>query len=177
MKKVLKFLFGLIITIYVVCAVFLTGCLLNLNDFGVTIFANRTLIIVENDELEPLYKKGSLIIAKKNNFDEVKVGDDVFFYNTYEKQVYVSHAGVIKTTKVNEEETTFTLEGNYDISGEYFIGKAQSAFVINGVGSILSVLESKMGFLFIIILPCSILFMYEIYRIIIDITNPDNQED
>lgn len=177
MKKFLKFLFGLIITIYVICAVFLTGCLLNLNDFGVTIFANRTLIIVENDELEPEYKEGSLIVAKKNDYDEVKVGDDVFFYNTYERQVYVSHADVIKTTKVNEKETTFTMEGNYDISGEYFIGKADTALVINGVGSILSILESKMGFLFIIILPCAILFMYEIYRIIIDITNPEDDED
>lgn len=175
MKKILKFLFGLIITAYIAVAVFLTGCLLNLNDYGVTNFGDRTLILIENDEFEPKYPKGYLVISKKDNYDDVNVGDEIFFYNTYKNQISVSFAEVIKKEKINENEATYTVSGDYAFSSQYFIGKLDTSKSYAGVGSILSFLETKMGFLLVVVFPCAMLFMYEIYRVILEIKEPSEE--
>lgn len=172
MKKVLKVLFGMIITVYVVCAVFLTACLLSYNDYKISVIGNKSLIIVENDELEPEYKEGSLLIVTKNENDDIKVNDEIFFYNTYQNQVIVSNSNVLSKQKITDEETTFKIEGNYEISSEYVIGKADTTTVLENVGSFLGFLESKWGFLLVIIFPISLIFVYEVYAIIREIKEP-----
>ena len=83
MKKVLKVLFGIFIALYLVVASFLTVCLLSYNDYKISVIGNKSLIILDDDALEPEYKKGSLLIVEKNKNDDIKVNDDIFFYNTY----------------------------------------------------------------------------------------------
>ena len=52
------------------------------------------------------------------------------------------------------------------------IGKCSDAKIYSKLGAILRVLESKFGYLLIVILPTLILFLYEIYRVIIEIKTP-----
>jgi hypothetical protein len=172
MKKLLKFLGGIIVTIYILIAIFLTACLITYNDYKISVFGDRTLIIMEDDELSSKYDKGSLLIIKKNANDDINVGDEIFFYNTYKNEVVVNLSKVEKREKITDDETTYTVNGKYEISSQYVIGKADTAVVINNIGSILSVMESKWGFLLIIIFPISLLFIYEIYVIIMEIKEP-----
>jgi len=172
MKKVLKVLFGIIITIYVICAAFLTVCLLSYNDYKISVIGNKSLIILENNELEPKYKEGSLLIVTKNDNEDIKVNDEIFFYNTYQNQVIVSTSKVHDKQKITETETTFEIDGKYEISSEYVIGKADTTTVIENIGSVLGFLESKWGFLLVIIFPISLIFIYEIYAIIREIKEP-----
>ena len=175
--KIKKVVIGILITVYVLVAVFLTACLITFNDYKVSIFGDKSLIIVKNKEFEPNYKKGSLLIVTKNKNDEIKANDEIFFYNAYKNKVTISYSKVTKTTKITDTQTTYTITGDYDVSSDYVIGKADTTKVINNVGSIMSVLESRWGFIFIIILPIAVAFIYEIYVVVKEIVRPDDEEE
>ena len=75
-----KILLNLIIIIYVVIAILVTICLLTFNQYRISEFGNKSLIIInENDELYN-YTKGDLLIVTKENLKDAKEGDLVFFY-------------------------------------------------------------------------------------------------
>lgn len=172
MKKVLKAFMMIFGVIYAGIAVILTVCLLNYNDYNITVLGDKSLIIVRNDDLKPDFNKGDLVVVKKNNNDDIKVGDKIFFYDTYKNQISVNFGNIIDKEIVNEDEVTYTMDGNYALSSEYVIGKASTSGRYEGIGTILSVLESRFGFLFIIIFPILILFIYEIYAVVIEVKNP-----
>lgn len=175
--KIKRIIIGLLLTVYLLVAVFLTACLLTYNDYKISVFGDKSLIIVKNDDFEPNYKKGTLLIVKKNNNDDIKVNDNIFFYNTYKNQIVVSYSQVIKTEKITDTQTTYTITGNYELSSDYVIGKADTTKVINNVGNIMSFLESRWGFLLLIVLPISMLFIYEIYIVVKEIVRPDDEDD
>ena len=58
-----KFLWNIIVIIYIIMAITVTLCLLNFNDKKVTVFGNNTLILITDDSLSPDYNDGDLIIA------------------------------------------------------------------------------------------------------------------
>ena len=55
--------------------------------------------------------------------------------------------------RITASEKTYTFDGERKLSGQYVLGPANTADVIPYLGSVLSVLESKWGFLFIIVFP------------------------
>lgn len=175
--KIKKIILGTLLTLYLIVAVFLTACLLTYNDYKISVIGDRSLIIVKNDEFEPDYHKGSLLIVQKNDNNDIKVNDEIFFYNTYKNQISVSHSKVEQVEKISDTETTYTLTGGSPISSEYVIGKAETTKVINNVGSFMSALESRWGFLFMIVLPISVLFIYEIYVIVKEIVRPEEEKE
>lgn len=172
MKKVLKIFGILLIVCYMGVALFLTVCLLNYNDYNITEIGNKSLVIIRDDELEPDYKKNDLVVVEKNKNREIRRGDMIFFYNTYQNQVSVNLGKVQKTQYVNENETTYFMDGDLGISSQYVLGKSETSMVYSGLGKVLSVLESKWGFLFIIILPILVLFVYQIYAVILEMKRP-----
>ena len=176
MKKVGKILLSILLVLYAVVAIFLTACLLNYNDYKITVFGEKSLIIVNDDTLKDRYKKGSLLVVDKSNEDKIQSGDDIIFYNTYNNQVSISIGEVISKEKVTDTETTYTVTGNYDISSEYLIGSTNDTKVYAVIGSILAILESRVGFLIFIILPITLAFLYEIYVLIKEIKNAKEEE-
>lgn len=168
MKKIMKILLSVIIVIYAIVAMFLTACLLNYNDYKITVFGDKSLIIVNDDTLKDKYKKGSLLVVDKNG-EEIKKGDEIIFYNTYNNQVNISVAEVTAKEKITDTETTYTIKGDYDISSEYLIGSTKNVKAYGVIGAILGLLESRVGFLIFIILPITIAFLYEIYVLINEI--------
>lgn len=173
MKKVVK-VFGLIlIVIYMIVAVFLTVCLLNYNKYNITELGRNSLIIVKDDDLEPSYQKDDLVVVYKNDNEDIKVGDKIFFYNAYKNQVSVNLGDVIGVRRINEQEYTYTMEGNLQVSSQYVIGASKTSKAYNGYGKVLATLESKWGFLFVIILPILVLFIYQIYAVILEVKRND----
>lgn len=172
MKKVLKIFMIILGVIYAGIAIILTVCLLNYNDYNITVIGDKSLIIVSDDELKPDFENGDLVVVTKNSNEDIKIGDKIFFYDTYKNQISVNLGNVVGKEVVNEDEVTYTMNGNYSLSSEYVIGKSSTSSRYENIGSILSVLESRFGFLFIIIFPILILFVYEIYAVIVEIKNP-----
>jgi ASC-1-like (ASCH) protein len=166
MKKTLG---NLIIIVYIIIAISVTFCLLNYNDYNVTEIGGNTLILITDDSLEPEYLDGDLVIAKNGKTNKIKEGDKIFFYN--DKNIKL---GEVK--QINRYEgisSTFILDGNYQVIEEDVIGSTEEAKAYNKVGKVLSILESKWGFLFLIIFPSVLAFLYEIFQMMVEIKDKD----
>lgn len=169
-----KILTNLILGIYVVIAVFTTICLLSFNQFKVTEFGSYSLVIIDNDELSSQYNKGDLVIVDKSN--RIITGEKVFFYDTYDQEVHISVGKVIEIEKVTNSESTYTLEGERKISSQYVLGSADNTTKIAVIGTVLSVLESRWGFLFLIVLPALIAFLYQITVVVSEIKESKKED-
>ena len=168
MKKLWKIVLYVSIVIYAIIAMFLTVWLLKYNDYKVSVFGDTSLIIVGDDSLNETYKKGSLLIAKKEQ-KNIKKGDSILFYNTHSNQVNIAVSKVFKQEEITKTETTYTVSGDLDISSEYLIASTKDVKVIPVLGTILGILESRIGFLIFIIFPITLAFLYEIYVLVSEI--------
>ena len=65
----------------------------------------------------------------------------------------------------NENEVSFENGSAYDM--KFVLGTPYKVY--KDIGSFLSVVNSKWGFLFIVLVPCFIIFIYQIYELIIEI--------
>ncbi|MCL2859303.1 MAG: hypothetical protein FWF46_01765 [Oscillospiraceae bacterium] len=160
MKKTIR---NIIIILYAIVAIIVTVCLLSFNEYKVTEFGNYSLVIIDSDKLQPNFNRGELVIVDRSK--EIKVGDKVFFYNVPNKMA-ISLAGVTKQENVTDTQITYTLEGDNKISSDYVIGNSTDAKVIPVVGTVLSVLESKWGFLILVVLPALLAFLHEVFEMI-----------
>ena len=171
MKRIIaNFIFG----IYVVIAVFVTICLLSYNENKVTEFGDCSLVIIDNHELEPQYNKGDLVIVDKSK--KISVGEKIFFYDTYDQEVHITAAKVEAIEEVTNTQRTYTLEGERKVSSDYVLGTADNTTKFAMIGTLLNILESKWGFLFIIVLPALLAFVYQITVIVAEIRNPKEKE-
>lgn len=172
MKKLIRNIF---IILYAIIAIAITICLLSYNEYKVSEFGTNSLLLINTNKLSEEYKKGDLVIADSD--DIIKVGDEVFYYNVYFQNVAVGLAKVTEIEEVTPEESTYTLEGDHKISSSLIIGPAKTATKISGLGSILGILESKWGFLALIVFPSLIAFLYEVWEVIIELkANAKNKE-
>ena len=96
---------------------------------------------------------------------------------TSDRKVEIKLATVEAIKTVTNDETTYTLEGGTEVSSQYLVGTEQGAEIIPNVGKILMVLESKWGFLFLIVMPSLILFIYQISVVISEIKNDNDDDD
>ena len=167
MKRILV---NLVVIIYVVVAITVTLCLLNYNEYNVTVFGNNSLILITDDSLSPDYVEGDLVIAKKEKLDEIKEGDKIFFYNEND----IKLGEVKQINKYEGISSTFILDGNHQIVEDEVIGSEESVKVYHNLGKILSILESKWGFLFLIIFPSVLAFLHEIFQVVVELGNKDD---
>ena len=164
MKKGLKIVIGIVVCIYLVVVVFTTGFLLNKNDYGVSSFLGKYLIAIDDDSLEPDYKEHSLLVINPVKNEDVEVGDKIFYY--YDTKHQIKFTEVTRKEKINEEEVTYTLRDNTLVSSEYVLGSEKTVTSLSFLGKILYILQSKWGFLIIVVFPLFLAFIYEIYAIV-----------
>lgn len=175
MKKVLKFILGIIGVCYFAVIILVTACLLCYNEYKVTEMFGYSFILI--DENSDMYEDGDLVLFKKNELNEIAVNDQIFFYEVTNGVPQIRYGTVTNVTSVTTEESTFTINNSHDISSESLIGKTETAKKYAGLGQVLSVLESRFGFLILVILPTLILFLYELYRVIIEIKTPIEEDE
>lgn len=163
MKKVVK---SIVISLYVLITIIVTYCLLSYNKYNIAEFKNKYLLIIENKEYN--YKKSDLLIIKKTN--NYQVGDAVFYYDIFSSPTVKVKIDKIKDiSKTASDIYTYTLENNENYSSDSFLGITKDTKAYTILGTIYSILTSKIGYLIIIILPILTAFVYEIYAIIKEI--------
>ena len=162
MKTVLK---NIIIIIYIIIAIIVTFCLLNYNEYKVTEFGDKTLIIINDETLKPNYSKGDLVIANKSTINQTKEGDKIFFYN--DNKIKLGEVQQINTYE--GMGSTFVIDGNYQVVEDEVIGNENSVKVYGTLGTTLGVIESKWGFLFLIIFTAILAFLHEVVQVIIEL--------
>ena len=166
MKKGLKIVIGVLICLYLVVVIFTTGFLLNKNDYGVSSFLGKYLIAIDDDSLEPDYKEHSLLVIDPVTNNDVEVGEKIFYYDTYSTKHQIKFTEVTRKEKINEEEVTYSLRDNTLVSSEYVLGSEKTATSLSLLGKILYILQSKWGFLLLVVFPLFLAFIYEIYAIV-----------
>lgn len=165
MKTIGKILLDIVVCIWLVIAIFITVCLLSYNEFKVTTFGKNSLLIIDSDELEPEFYEGDLLIVKRNSDNKINVGDRVFYYNSAKDSNVLIYQDVIEDKQeINKSETTYIIDSK-KVSGEYVIGKFEGVKVYHKLGTVLSVLTSKWGFMFFVIFPTLYAIVYEIVMI------------
>ena len=171
MKKFLKgFLKGLwgflqvVIIIYVIC---ITACLLCKNKYGFTEIGDMTLITINEHlaEFLPETKESDLLLVRKSTND-INVGDQIYYYATDNNEYVIKTAHVREQVTSEDDMALYALddEKSSTIATNRVIGKYSAVY--NNIGGILDVLESKLGFLLLVILPILLIFMYQIYALI-----------
>lgn len=173
MKKVI---YNIIFGVYAIIAVFTTICLLSYNEYKVTEFGDNALIIINDDDLSPDYEKGDLVIVNKADRKKINVGDKIFFYMAEGREINIKLASVTNKEVITSTETNYTVEGAVSLATSSVIGPASTTTRIAKVGTVLGILESKWGFLFLIVLPSLIAFIYEIGVVFSEIRDAKNEK-
>lgn len=172
LKIVKKVLFVIIAVVYFTFALCMTILLLNYNDYNVTQVGDTSLIILNNKVSMEGYQKGDLVLVESTELEEINKGDTIFAYkvdsNGY-PQIQIGIAG-----DVYEDEDAISFENGDTYSMKFVAGKPTKVY--NGIGTFLGVVESQWGFLFIVLVPCFLIFIYELYALIIEIKY-GNEED
>ena len=142
-----KIVFNIFIGVYLITTILITYVLLSYNKYNIAEFNNSYLFA----------DKSNLMIVNKD--DNIKNGDD-----------YYGNNGKIKIGKVNSiSDDVYTLDNEYALDKDSVLGNKNKAKSYAILGSIYSILTSKWGYLFIIIFPMLIAFVYEIYEIVKEI--------
>lgn len=177
MKSLLKGIRSLIIGLWIVMAIFVTICLLSYNEYNITVINKNSFLIIDNDELEPKFKEGDLVIVKRVSDKKIEIGDTVFFYNGNKSNEFLINLGVVTDKqKVNDKESTYEIEGK-TISGEYVIGKADGSKVMHHAGTALGIVQSRWGFMFLVILPALFAMVWEIIIIVDEVKKAGKDEE
>lgn len=164
-----KAIWNTFVILYAIIAIFVTICLLSYNEHRITELGDHSLVIIDSRDLEPEFSKGNLVITDKSYKPEV--GEKVFFYNTSNPEVTINVAKIVAKEEYSSNNITYTLEGNKIVKSENILGPVDKASNIKMLGTILGVLESKWGFLVLIVLPSLIAFLYEVSEVISELRN------
>lgn len=171
MKSIFNFIKGTLFGAWVIIAIFATVCLLSYNDYQISTFGKYSLIIINNKELREFYDEDSLVIVKKDNEENYKVGDKILFYSGNPEVVNFINMGEITDIQTASGAQSSYLIGNHKVSYDDLIGKVNGSIVYKKVGLVLSVIESRWGFMFFVILPTIFLAVYEVYSIVNEVKN------
>ena len=180
MEKLKKICINTLIIAYAVIAVAVTILMLSYNQYHCSVIGGHTFILVKDDELEDYgYPEGSLVIVKETKAKNINPGDKIFLYRKISNsQFEIKHAEVmLKDESRGEYDVSYVLEGSTVINHEDVIGSTEDIKVIPHLGTILSILQSRYGYLFLIVVVSFIAFLYEIYELIMEIKYGEREEE
>lgn len=133
------------------------------------IFGNMP-VTIQTNSMAPTFQAGDLIIDKTvTNASSLKAGNIITFWTTIEgKRVKNTH----KIIEVKTDGSFVTRGDANDINDTSPVSPSDvigvfSGTKFGGVGKALDFLQSPMGFLFVVVLPLLLFFLYQIYKFII----------
>lgn len=165
LKTIKSIVLGILLTVYFIFVIAMTVLLLNFNDYGVTQFGETSLIIIDEAISNDDYKKGDLVVVKNKKLEKYNVGEYIFAYKVDSKGNVSVDLG--KVGNIYPEEDAIAFENGSNYSMEFVAGTPDKTY--NDIGTYLSIIESKWGFLFIVLVPSFLIFVYEVYALIVEI--------
>lgn len=174
MKRVFKWLWNVLEIIIVIYVIVVTSCILCRNNFGFTQFGSYTIASVDEVNVNYLSdsKPGNLLVIKNN--DNLKK-DDLLYYYTPINEEYVIKNGVVNQIIKSNDNALYILDNDEktSVSDSRILGKDVKEFAF--LGSVKDVLESRIGFLLLVLLPIVIVFVYEICKFVISIKQEEKK--
>ena len=176
MKKVLQFIWSVLEFIIIIYVILMTSILLSKNKYGFTQFGNLTLCTIDLKDERGIenVKNGDLLLVKNSN--DIHVGDVIYYYVVYNESYVVQSAPVVNIES-DKYSSVYTIEdeGKLTIASNRVLGKHRAVY--HHLGRILDVLESKIGFLFLVLLPILVIFIYQVYELIMIFRYEKVEED
>ena len=181
MKKILKvirnILIGIIMVVYFAFIVAISTLLLNKNDYGVTQFGEKSLILVDDKISNKDYPEGTLVILETRKIEDLKAGDEVFIYQPDNKDKSVDIIiSDIESVHLDVDSPYVKLTNDGTAWGEDFIAGTKVE-IYPDLGAFLIFIESKWVFFILLIMPCFFILLYEIYLLIIAIKFDDEEDE
>ena len=179
MEIIKKIFVNILFVIFVLAAITVTILMLSYNDYHYSVIGGYTFIKLTDDELEPTFNEGDLVLVKQTKAKNINQGDYIFLYRTISTTQFEVKYGevLLKDTTRGEANTQYILEGSTVISHEDVIGSTKDMIVIPHLGTILSILESRYGFLFLVVVPSFVILLYQIYELVMEIKYGDREEE
>ena len=165
MKVVRNFIVGILLTVYFIFVIFNTIILLNINNYGVTQFDDVTLVSIRNEITSDKYKKGDIVLVRYKDITKIVPGDEIFVYKVQKSGRPLIDFGTVG--EIHVEESAISFENGATYSMDLSIGSAYKVFP--DLGSVYNIVQSSWGFFFLILLPSFLIFIYELYAIIVEI--------
>lgn len=156
MKKYTRIFISIIEIIVVIYVISIASLILFRNKYGFTQFGNKTFINIDSSMKDTVRnaRYGDLVIVKSG--EKIK-NKDIIYYYTIEEEDYIVGSG--KVRKVNDN--SYIVEDNIVIDESRLIGKENVN--IHYLGSVISFIETKKGFVLCVLLPIIIVFIVEIF--------------
>ena len=173
LNKIKNIFIGVLVVVFSLFALVMTLLLLNYNKYGVTEFGSKSLVLIKEEITNKNYQKGDLVIVEKTRYDVINKGDEIFAYSVTSTGKANVEVGIVGEKYDNQKAIAY--ENGASFSEEYVIGKADKVY--HNLGSYLSIVESKWGFLFIVLVPGFTIFLYELYALIVEIKYGDEEEE
>ncbi len=167
MKRILRWIWGVLEVFIIIYAIFITSCILCRNKYGFTQFNKMTFVTIteENQKYLPDYQVDDLLIVREQKTN-LNVGDVVYYYMTVNEE-YIVRSGVISSKTEDDYNAMYVLNDTdkTTVPATRVLGKFSTSY--SSVGGVLDFLESQIGFLFFVLLPIMIVFIYQVYQFVI----------
>lgn len=181
MKKFLHYFWSVIEFIIIIYVILMTSILLSKNKYGYTQFGDYTIAtinIVSERGIDGA-KAGDLLIVKNTN--KIKEKDVIYYYVVYNESYVVQNAPVVRIES-DDYSALYTIDhdGELNIASARVLGK--EAKIYHTWGRVLDIIESKLGFLFLVLLPILVIFIYQIYELVMifryeQVSDDDKEEE
>jgi len=163
MKQLLKglrnIIIGFLLIIYFSFIIIISTILLNKNDFGLTQINDKILIMIDKNSSNKNYKEGTLVILETKEIEELKVGQEVFIYfeNNNSNSIIITNIDSINNNEI-------IIENDINIEENLIIGTKYLAY--KNFDLVYNILNSKIIFVSVMLLPCLVILIYGIYLLI-----------
>ena len=175
MKKVLHVIWNIIEVVVIMYVIALTTILLAKNKFGFTQLGDYVITSIESNDVNNIIdtKQGDLLIVK--NTSDIAVGDVIYYYAVYDDD-YIICSDIVKSMQKDDYSALYTIDDQYSstVHSTKVIGKY--TFKYHNLGNYFAFLQSRVGFLFFVLLPIMVVFIYQIYDFAI-VLKYDNEND
>ena len=165
-KKLLHGIWCIVEAIIIAYVIFIASCILFRNDYGYTQFDKYTMVSIGEEDTRYLkdFKDGDLLLVKSTI--DINEGDLIYYYATVNEK-YVIRSGVVASKTEDDESVMYVLndEDKTTLSDKKLLGKYSRTYP--KWGKVLSILESRFGFLFLVLLPIMIIFIYQVYEFVL----------
>jgi hypothetical protein len=171
LKKLFQFMWDLVEVLIIIYVIFVTTCILSKNRYGYTNLFGYTLVSVHQEDEAYIKdsKAGNLLVVK--NDGNVSKNQYVYYYYADvadpNNEKYVVRGAFVTDTIKGDGGELYSLKDKEDpkISKARVLGNYSNQYAV--IGGVLEFLETRLGFLFCVLLPIMIVFVYQIYEFVV----------
>jgi len=181
MKKLLSILLDFVIVLVILTAVIITFISFNTNEKGINNINGYIFLNIQTESMEPTIMTGDMIVTKETKFEDLKVDNVISFLSKEQSKTIIKTHRIVKIETVDGVVSITTKGDNNDAVDKATVQKEEFVSIYDGtriplVGTILTFLQSQVGFFIFIILPLFVVFIYQLYKFIILIVEEKKKE-